>query len=136
EIWDRIWSIISSWPSRLWEKAKSIASSFWEGFKKGLGKNSPSYVERAFMDIEEQAWATMASLRQLVPDIRPLMARMVQPVRLALAADMPVALEPPVMTLPRVAGRGEDSGPAPVHISGPIHITVQADDLRDMEAVL
>jgi len=136
DVFTNIWNEIKTWPSKLWEKAKSIGRSMWEGFKDGLGIHSPSYIERAFMAIEEQAWATMASLRQLVPDIRPLMARMVQPVRLALAADMPVALEPPAMTLPRVAGRGEDAGPAPVHISGPIHITVQARDLRDVEDVL
>ena len=39
----------------LWNNAKAVANNFWEGFKKGLGIASPSYIERAIDDIAERA---------------------------------------------------------------------------------
>ena len=90
-VWSAIWSRIRSWPSKLWQKAKQIASNFWEGFKKGLGISSPSYVERAFMAIGEQAEATMSQLRRLAPRMEPIMAKMASP---ALAVANAATLAP------------------------------------------
>ncbi|MHB0976902.1 MAG: phage tail tape measure protein [Candidatus Aquicultorales bacterium] len=58
----RILNYLSSLPGRLYSAASRIASSFWEGFKKGLGINSPSYVERAFMAMAEQSKASLGVL--------------------------------------------------------------------------
>lgn len=89
DVWNAIWRRISSWPGKLWSKAKQIASNFWEGFKKGLGISSPSYVERAFMAIGEQAQTTMAQLQRLAPRMEPIMARLASPaVPLANAAAL------------------------------------------------
>lgn len=120
-IFDRVWNIISSWPGRLAAKARSIAASFWEGFKDGLGIHSPSYVERAFMAIEDQAWSTLTSLRRMVPAIKPLLSEVAQPV---LPTIRPAAAAAPATTMP-----------APVQV-GTVHVTVQARDLRDVEDVL
>lgn len=37
--------------NQLWSSARSAASNLWEGFKKGLGISSPSYLEEAMNDI-------------------------------------------------------------------------------------
>src|SRR5690606_10403837 len=86
-----IWNRIKSWPSKLWQKAKQIASEFWEGFKKGLGISSPSHVERAFMAIGDQAEATMAQLRRIAPRMEPIMAKLASP---ALAVANAATLAP------------------------------------------
>ncbi|HEY8415799.1 MAG TPA: hypothetical protein VIK99_08510, partial [Thermaerobacter sp.] len=84
DVFTNIWNEIKTWPSKLWEKAKSIGRSMWEGFKAGLGISSPSYIERALMAIEEQARVTVAEMRSSVrelgrltlprPDVGPAMA--------------------------------------------------------------
>lgn len=40
---------------QLWNNAKRVASNLWEGFKKGLGIASPSFIERAMDDIADRA---------------------------------------------------------------------------------
>ncbi len=68
-IWSNVISFVSSLPGKLWQKAKSIASSFWEGFKKGLGIHSPSYVEEAFFAIAEAAKESVAVTTRAVQGI-------------------------------------------------------------------
>ena len=58
----KIMKFISSLPGKLAKKAKDIASSFWNGFKKGLGISSPSYVEYAFMDMSKAADDALESM--------------------------------------------------------------------------
>lgn len=55
QTWGRIIDFLTGLPGELWDKAKSIASGFWEGFKDGLGIRSPSYIERAFFAMVEAA---------------------------------------------------------------------------------
>jgi TP901 family phage tail tape measure protein len=53
-IWDTLMSVgskLTEAGSELWNKAKSAAGRLWEGFKKGLGIQSPSYLEEAMFDI-------------------------------------------------------------------------------------
>lgn len=40
--------------STAYNALKSIGSSMWSGFKKGLGISSPSYIERAMFDISDE----------------------------------------------------------------------------------
>ena len=103
-VWSAIWNRIKSWPSKLWQKAKQIASDFWEGFKKGLGISSPSYVERAFMAIGEQAEATMAQLRRIAPRMEPIMAKLSSP---ALAVADTAAVFAPTEESLAINGRYE-----------------------------
>jgi len=78
-IWNNVINFLTGLPGKLWSKAKSIASSFWQGFKKGLGISSPSYVEEAFFAIAEAAKESVAVTtravqginRQLQPNITP-----------------------------------------------------------------
>ena len=39
----------------LWQNAKDAGSKIWAGFKKGIGKNSPSYLEKAMTEIEKKS---------------------------------------------------------------------------------
>lgn len=41
--------------TQLWNNAKKAGTRIWEGFKKGIGKSSPSYLERAIDEIAERA---------------------------------------------------------------------------------
>jgi phage-related protein len=72
----RVWGImaqvantIGGFGSWLWEQGRRIAASVWEGFKKGLGIRSPSYIEKAFMAIQDQASET---LYQMTKDVNQL----------------------------------------------------------------
>lgn len=57
---------IGGFAGKLFEKAKNVAGDFWNGFKEGLGISSPSYIERAFMNIEEQGRHTLAAMKDTV----------------------------------------------------------------------
>ena len=50
-------------PGQWRNAAVNAAASFWEGFKQGLGIHSPSFVERAFMAIGEQAITTAQTVK-------------------------------------------------------------------------
>ena len=54
---------IISWGPKLLQKGKDIAGDFWEGFQKGLGMSSPSFIERAFIDIAKQSDKTLSQLK-------------------------------------------------------------------------
>lgn len=58
---DILSSVISAFTGligRAFEAAKSFASGLWEGFKKGLGINSPSFIEESMFAIQDQAKLT------------------------------------------------------------------------------
>lgn len=80
-MWSSILSFITKLPGTLYAKAKSIASSFWNGFKKGLGIKSPSYVEKAFMAMPDRAKASLQDLKKLAPQIEK--AASIRPTALA-----------------------------------------------------
>lgn len=46
----------------LWDYAKKAGEKLWEGFKKGIGKSSPSYIEQAMFDIQKAAHQTVGML--------------------------------------------------------------------------
>ncbi len=48
----------------LYNNAKTAASNLWEGFKKGIGKSSPSFLEKAMDEIAERSGALKDELQQ------------------------------------------------------------------------
>jgi len=62
-IFDRVINFLKGLGSRLWDMAKDVAGSFWEGFKRGLGISSPSYIEQAFMAMEKQSKQTLSAIK-------------------------------------------------------------------------
>lgn len=69
-IFNKVISFLANLPSVLWNKAKSIASSFWEGFKNGLGIHSPSYVEKAFDAMTSNMGDNLYDMKRLVPQFQ------------------------------------------------------------------
>lgn len=66
------WNVVSqitTFGSTLYNKAKSLADSFWKGFKEGLGIHSPSYIEKAFMNIEQQGYATVDAMKENINNL-------------------------------------------------------------------
>lgn len=59
----RIFDLITDLPSKLLRKAFDMGSKFWEGFKKGLGISSPSYIEEALMNIRSASESTLFALK-------------------------------------------------------------------------
>ena len=62
-IFNQVLNIISGWGKQLFDRAVSVAGNFWNGFKKGLGIKSPSYIEKAFMNIGKQSDVTLSQLK-------------------------------------------------------------------------
>jgi hypothetical protein len=50
--------------------ARSFASGLWEGFKEGLGINSPSFIEEALFSIDDQVKSSTAHLASQVAKIQ------------------------------------------------------------------
>lgn len=86
-IMNNVISSISGFGSKLYSKAKSMASDFWSGFKKGLGINSPSYVDLAFMQMAVSANQALRDLNRTVPQ----MQRLVTPLGVTAQAVTPDA---------------------------------------------
>lgn len=66
-VWQVIQNVINTFEnmvSSAWDAAKSFAKGLWDGFKKGLGINSPSYIEKAMFQITD----TMKSETKKVAD--------------------------------------------------------------------
>ncbi|WP_438979899.1 hypothetical protein [Polynucleobacter sp.] len=62
-IFNNIVNFVSGLPGRMWGIAQNIGNSFWQGFKRGLGISSPSFIERAFMAIGKQSEITMKDMK-------------------------------------------------------------------------
>lgn len=71
-IFNSVVNTIMSFGQRLWDMAKQVAGSFWQGFKKGLGISSPSYVERAFMAIGKQSTDTLGQMKDDIGTLQGL----------------------------------------------------------------
>lgn len=54
---------------KAWNGAKEFAKGLWNGFKSGLGIHSPSFIERALFDIEDQAKATTKNLSDSISEL-------------------------------------------------------------------
>lgn len=61
----------------LWDAGWKVGNNLYNGVKDGLDKHSPSNVERAFMDIENQGENTLRALRQQVTGLNRLVPAVV-----------------------------------------------------------
>lgn len=91
----KVWGIlmkvnskITGAAGRLWNSAKRAASSIWDGFKRGLGISSPSYIEEALDRIMK---ASRSTVSQLHGDFERLSRLTVQPQVASVVAGTPVA---------------------------------------------
>jgi hypothetical protein len=116
QIWDILTGVaenLINFGPRLWEAAKKAAGRLWEGFKKGLGIHSPSYIERAMTNI---LWTSREATRQVETDFKRLngltaqptiaMATAYEPSEPAGAPALQMAAQPEVAA---VAGAGAAS---------------------------
>lgn len=55
EVMSNTWKAITGWVGKLGSAANNAATSIWSSFKSGLGIKSPSYIEKAFMSMEDQS---------------------------------------------------------------------------------
>ncbi len=72
-VWDAITGAIEAFKSMVkaaWNAAKEFAKGLWEGFKKGLGINSPSYIEEALWAITDTADTETKRLARQVVSIQ------------------------------------------------------------------
>lgn len=58
----------------LYDKLKSIAGAAWDGFKKGLGIKSPSYIEKAFKAIKKEGADTVDKMYSTVGKLNSMKA--------------------------------------------------------------
>lgn len=84
----------------LYDKLKSIASSAWKGFKKGLGIESPSFIEKALFAIHD---ASVMTVDRIKTDVKKLNG-------MAGAIGRPMSMA--AMNLSGNAGRGLITPPA------------------------
>jgi TP901 family phage tail tape measure protein len=69
-VWDAVNSAISAFENMIssaWNAAKQFASGLWDGFKKGLGINSPSLIEKQMWQITD---VTQTETKKLVGTVR------------------------------------------------------------------
>lgn len=123
----RILSYVSALPGKLYAKAKSIAGSFWRGFKKGLGISSPSFVEMAFINMGEQALATVKDIKKLAPKVQSEMAGLVRP--LSIAPTGALISEPVPRITPFEPTGGEQ--PAEPMVAEGVSIIIQNLSVRE-----
>jgi TP901 family phage tail tape measure protein len=113
--------------SVLWENARRAASSLWNGFKKGLGISSPSYIERALDNIIDKSDETLSKLRR---DFNTLSGLKVQP----QIAALPLGIKSSPLA---VQGASAAAGHAVVNINSPIAVfeNIQVRDDRDIQSL-
>ena len=59
-------SSITGFAQQAWDNAKKLGSSIWEGFKKGMGISSPSFIERAMVQVGKVTNDQVANLAEQV----------------------------------------------------------------------
>lgn len=70
---------IGGLPGKLLQKGKDMASNLWNGFKNKLGISSPSFIERAFIAMEESANKSFRGIRQMVPRFNETIGSLAMP---------------------------------------------------------
>jgi hypothetical protein len=69
QVFQRALDALTGFASRAFSKARSIGSSLWNGFKDGMGINSPSYIEKAMFQVSktmgEETKATAKAVKQI-----------------------------------------------------------------------
>ncbi len=70
---DKMWEILTSVVNKIkdfagsvLQAAKDLGGKIWDGFKKGLGIQSPSYLEKAMMAIQDQGETTIEAMKRQV----------------------------------------------------------------------
>lgn len=74
-VWDILTDVIGAFTDLVqtaFNAAKDFAGGLWEGFKKGLGINSPSFIEEAMFAIQRETEGTAQRLRSTVRTIQGL----------------------------------------------------------------
>jgi TP901 family phage tail tape measure protein len=67
DIWEGIFRYISGLYNAFYNVAANLGGAFWAGFKRAIGYSSPSYMERAFMAMADQAKTTSRDITALIP---------------------------------------------------------------------
>jgi TP901 family phage tail tape measure protein len=63
----RVIDYVNGLPGILYTKARNIASNFWEGFKSGLRGSPKTKMEYEFINMGNQAFATLQDIKSLTP---------------------------------------------------------------------
>jgi phage-related protein/HPt (histidine-containing phosphotransfer) domain-containing protein len=71
-----------------WEKAKSVAGSIWGGFKKGLGINSPSFIEEAMWKMTDNVGKSLNVLSKQTASIQKVGMKLPTDVVEGLVSDV------------------------------------------------
>jgi TP901 family phage tail tape measure protein len=71
-IMSNVISTLESWVSKAFDAAKNFAGSLWNGFKKGLGINSPSFIEKQMTQIGECMDTETRNINKYVKQIQGL----------------------------------------------------------------
>lgn len=76
-VWDILQDVIGTFKNLVtsaFNAAKDFAGGLWDGFKSGLGINSPSYIEEALYAIDDQIGATEGHLGRAIKSMQGLSA--------------------------------------------------------------
>lgn len=68
----RIMNAIGDLAGSIGRKLEQIGKSAWEGFKKGMGIHSPSFIEKAFMSISAQGHQTVGDLNNAMDKLNSM----------------------------------------------------------------
>jgi len=97
---------------RAFNAAKNVASNMWNGFKKGLGISSPSFIEEAMFAVSNTMDDETGKMERSVRDIqglgKSLPSRLPEEVSMLLSA--PSASQPSVATMSGVLGQPRPGG--------------------------
>lgn len=122
-IWDGIIDIITGIPGKVveiltdaiggiaglvgdaWQAAWDFGNGLWQGFKDGVGINSPSYIERALFNVEDQAALTAQHLNRSIGYINQRASRLPD----LTSGGMPVAAMVSAGRFTQSGGAGIDS---------------------------
>lgn len=96
ELPGKIMDAIGGLAGSIGDKFKSIAADAWAGFKDGLGIHSPSYIEEAFMAIEDQGKHTTTQMNRDMSRLNNLArsAQRIEPFGAAGGADFAAGAVP------------------------------------------
>jgi TP901 family phage tail tape measure protein len=78
-VWQAIQNTINAFTSMVssaFDAAKSFAKGLWDGFKKGLGINSPSYIEKAMFQISDTMKSETGKISDYVKQVNGLGQKM------------------------------------------------------------
>lgn len=128
----RIVSAISGLGGQLYEKARSMAADFWNGFKKGLGIKSPSYVEKALFKIRDTALDTVEGMKTNIKTLNTMASGLSKPMTATLNANAVGIMPTAVMmqsSMPGMSAQAESgkSVKNETNINGDINIANKDD---------